>query len=874
MILTNQRKANSLAMSKAAVFLLMICLMTPVRSQVSSASNTRVTLQINRLPLQDALALLEKQIPYRFAYNSDLIARQKAVSLNAVNLSLDECLQQLLKGSNLVFDIVGNQVILQEESLPEPVTLSGYIRDSGSGEVLPEAIVYFPDRKTYTYSNQYGYYSFSMERADSIDLVISYVGYKRQTNRVSGQNSRVENFNLAVEEVQLNTIVITQNQPDDNVRKIPAGKTDLSMELVRKSPSIISNGDILGTIQMMPGVLSGLDGRPGYFIRGGNTDQNQVQLDEATLYNPVHLLGLVGIFNSSAIRHASLLKAGFPASFGDHLSSILDVTMKEGNSRHLEGDLQVGSITTGLTLSGPLIPEKVSFFVSARRSTIDLLLKPLSNSNYFSNYKFYDINAKVNFKISPDDRIYLSFYQGSDKSSYVSDSGPFYPIHYNLKYGNRAMALRWNHVFSQKLFSNTSVVYNQYEHDVTAEEYGYYSELYSGIRDLVVKTDFTYYPSLNHKISAGIHYLRQTQFPASIANNAYSEDSSAGINPDKIPRKLAQRIALYFGDELIVGPKFRFYLGARIPYYHTSDVDYLYFEPRVSLTRIVSSSASIKVSYTHMHQFLNRVQSYNAAFPAEVWIGSNQVIKPQNCEEISLGLFKNFRNNTFQTSMELYMKKMGNQVLFREGVHPEINSQFDSLLVFGNGKSYGAEFYLAKNTGRLTGWLAYTLSWSNQQFDSLNMGKEFPFAGDRRHSLSLSVSYALHRHWTLSSNFILASGAAFSLFREAAHDPYNPLYYDDVTGRGSSSEQNSNKVQNNYRLSPYHRLDVSLRYSKTWKFPVRSFETEWVFSVYNAYARENSFFAYCSFDPDTNKPIPVEVSFVPIIPSLTFNVRF
>jgi hypothetical protein len=596
-----------------------------------------------------------------------------------------------------------------------------------------------------------------------------------------------------------------------------------------------------------------------------------VQLDEANLYNPVHLLGLVGIFNSSAIRHASLLKAGFPASFGDHLSSVLDVTMKEGNSQRLEGDLQVGSITTGLTLSGPLIPDKASFFVSARRSTIDLMLEPFSNSNYFSNYKFYDVNAKVNYKISANDRLYLSFYQGRDKSSYVSDSGPYYPIHYDFNYGNRAMALRWNHVFSQRLFSNTSVIYNQYEHDVTAEEYGYFSELYSGIRDVVLKTDITYYPSLNHKISAGLHYLRQTQFPASIAHDSYAEDSTTGINPENIPRTLAQRIALYIGDELIAGTKYRFYLGARVPFYHTADADYLYFEPRVSLMRIISPSASIKISYTHMHQFLNRVQSYNAAFPAEVWIGSNRVIKPQNCEEVSLGLFKNFNNNTFQTSIELYVKQMGNQVLFREGVHPEINSQFDSLLVFGNGKSYGTEFYLAKNSGRLTGWLAYTLSWSKQRFDSLNMGKEFPFAGDRRHSLSLSVSYALHRHWTLSSNFIFASGAAFTLFKEVAHDPYNPLYYDDVTGTGSAGP---NKVQNNYRLSPYHRLDISLRYSKIWKFPVRNLETEWVFSIYNAYARENSFFAYCSFDPSTNKPIPVEVSFVPIIPSLTFNVRF
>jgi hypothetical protein len=842
-------------------------------SQVPSNPAPKVTLHVQDMPLQDVLALLEKQIPYRFAYNSDLVAGTSQVSLDVSEQDLEACLQRLLKGSNLTYSIMGNQVILQEKPKAERVTFSGYIRDQGTGEALPQAVVFFPERNSYTSANAYGYYAFSTDKTDSIALVVSYVGYKRLYSRISGRNGGVVSFGLPVDEVQLSSIVITQNQPDDNVRRIPAGKTDLSMETVRKTTSLASNGDILGTIQMMPGVLSGLDGRPGYFIRGGNTDQNLVQLDEATLYNPVHLLGLVGVFNSSAIRHASLLKAGFPASFGDHLSSVLDVTMKEGNSQQLEGDLQAGTLTTGFSLTGPLIRNRSTFLVSARRSTIDLLLKPLSVSNYFTNYRFYDVNAKVNFVLSKSDRIYLSFYQGRDNSSYVSDSGPFYPIHYKLDYGNRAMVMRWNHVFSQKLFSNTAVTYNQYEHDVTAEEYGYYAELYSGIRDLVVKTDFSYYPATDHRVSAGFHFLRQTRFPASVSSDAYSEDSSMAINPSVIPKNTANRIAVYAGDEFKLGSRYRVYLGARVPVYFTADVSYIFLEPRLSVTRMLGPATSVKLSYTHMHQFLNRVQSYNAAFPAEVWIGADKNIKPQNSREASLGLFRNFSNG-FSSSLEVYYKHMGNQVLFNERVHPGINSRFDSLLVVGKGRSYGAEFYLARSQGKLTGWLSYTLSWSKQRFDSLNMGREFPFAADRRHSLSMSVSYAFHRHWTLSSNFILASGAAFTLFREVAHDPYNPLYYDDVTGKGATASNGANKVQNNYRLTPYHRLDISLRYAKTWKFPVRSFDTEWVFSVYNAYARENSFFAYCSFDPATGKPIPVEVSFVPIIPSLTFNVRF
>jgi hypothetical protein len=272
-----------------------------------------------------------------------------------------------------------------------------------------------------------------------------------------------------------------------------------------------------------------------------------------------------------------------------------------------------------------------------------------------------------------------------------------------------------------------------------------------------------------------------------------------------------------------------------------------------------------------MHQFINRVQSYNSAFPAEIWIGSGKNIKPQNSREASLGFFKNFSNNMFQTSLEIYYKHMGNQVLFRERMEPAFNSNLDSLLVFGNGQSYGAELYIGKNEGRLTGWLAYTLSKTYQQFDSLNLGKAFPFTGDRRHSLSVSANFAINEHWRISSNFIFASGSAFTLFKEVPNSPYNPIFYENVTGVNGSRQ---NKVQNNYRLDPYHRLDLGISYKDRRDFRGHSVETEWALSVYNAYAHKNTFFAYCSFDPLTQKPIPVQVSFVPIIPSLSFYVKF
>lgn len=842
-----------------------------------TGNSPTVSVAAKDIPLRDILPLIEKQIPFKFAYNTEFIAKQKHVNIREENISLDELLPQLLKGTNIAYSIIDNQIILSEQMPPPQITISGYIKDSISGETLPGAIIYLPGKATGTYANNYGFFSITQDQTDSVELSISYVGFNAINRKISALRNSSMNLYLTNSNVELNTVLVTDHQVDDNIKKYHPGKTDISMERVKSMPSINGNGDIINTIQMMPGVMAGLDGRPGYFIRGGNTDQNLVQLDEATLYNPNHLLGLVGIFNSSAIKSVHLLKAGFPASFGDHLSSVLDVTMKEGNERQIAGDIQAGSISGGFTFSGPLVRDKATFFVAARRSTIDLLLKPMSVSDYYSNYYFYDVNAKLNFRMSPKDRIYLSFYQGRDNSSYTIDTISRNDIHYQVNYGNRALTLRWNHLFSQKLFSNTSVTYNNYFHEVKAKQEQYYAELYSGIRDIEIKTDFNYYPNANHKITAGVNYLFQTLFPASVTDKSILLESSSTIDHSEIPQKSSHRLAAYLSDEITLGSRIRAYLGARVPFFYNNNAQYLQFEPRMSLMYLLNPTASVKVSYTRMHQYLHLVQSFNASFPAQIWIGTNKTVKPQHGQEASIGLFKNFRENMFQSSLEVYYKKMGNQLLFRGGLSPDISSEMENTLIFGEGQSYGTELFFGKNTGRLTGWLAYTLSYSNQKFDSLNLGRQFPFANDRRHSLYLSVSYAVSQHWEISSNFLLTSGSAFSLFENIPPNKWqydNPLYYYSGGGNSGSKVSSTQIVQNNYRLSPYNRLDLSVSYKKTRNLFNRIIETEWVLSIYNVYGRENTFFAYCSIDPVTKKPIAVQVSFVPVIPSISYHLKF
>jgi hypothetical protein len=685
--LTVYMKINKMLLLRNSLLLFAILWRMNAQAQDNITSTPQVSVTVKDMPLHNVLTLIEQQTHYKFAYNTELIKKQKNITLDIQNRSLNELFPMILKGTNISYSIIDNQIILHELPPPPQITFSGYIKDSISGESLPGAIIFLPEKRTGTYTNNYGFYSITQNQTDSLDVLISYVGFNKIYRKIETKHNSSLNFYLTDSKTQLNTLLVTRERPDDNIKKNIPGKTDVSMEMIKTVPSINGNGDIMNTIQMLPGVLAGLDGRPGYFIRGGNTDQNLVQLDEATLYNPNHLLGLVSIFNSSAIKNAYLLKAGFPASFGDHLSSVLDVTMKDGSDQQFEGDIQAGTISSGFTLSGPIVKNKTSFFVSARRSTIDLLLRPINFSNYYSNYCFYDINAKINFLISQKDRIYTSLYQGRDKSAYSTDSTSKTPINYKVNYGNRALAFRWNHLFSQKIFSNTSIIYNNYDHLVTAKQGQYYAELYSGIRDLDFKSDYYFYPNTNHKITAGINYLYQTLFPATVAQKSINNDSQVSINPSEIPKKYASRWAMYFSDEIRLGPKFSAYLGARMPFFIKKDVRYLRLEPRLSVLHLLNPTTSIKISYTQMDQYLHLVQTYNASFPAEVWIGSSKTVKPQNCQETSIGLFKNFKDNMFQSSFEVYYKKMGNQLLFKGGLSPSINNNIEDSLIFGQGKS-------------------------------------------------------------------------------------------------------------------------------------------------------------------------------------------
>ena len=849
----------------------------PTFAQEKNITATSVTIAVKDKPFQEVLSVIESQVPFKFAYNSELILRQKNVSVIANDISLPDLLTFLFRGTSLTYNLIGDQVIVQNIALPR-ITLSGYIKDSRTGESLIGASIHVPAAGMGISSNNYGFYSITVPAADTIVLEISYVGYKKLIRKVNAHDNLTLSIDLEhdYKQEEINKFTIANDKREDNVKKNQSALIDLSSDMIVASPSVSGSGDLIGSVEMLPGVQAGIDGTPGYCVRGGNTGQNLILLDEATLYNPSHLFGMVSIFNSPAIKHASLIKGGFPASYGGHVSSVLDVSTKDGSNQQFGGILELGSISSGVTLYGPLQPGHSSFLISARRSMVDWLLRPALHQNYFSNYYFYDVNAKLNFQLSHKDRLFLSFYRGRDRNVYSTDSTDTTGISLRMHFGNSAYTIRWNHQFSGKLFSNTSLIYNHYHQFLSVTQQDYFAQLYSGIRDLNAKTDLIWYLSPAHKINAGADYLYQTLYPATLSEKIPPSDSTrTHINPHVIPEKNAARLSLYASDAMKLGRRFQLYVGVRVPFYYKPAAQYFSVEPRLSLLYMINPATSLKVSYTQIHQFIHLVQSYNSSFPAEVWIGSSNIVQPQVSREVSAGIFKNFSENIFQTSLECYYKGMDNQLLFKGGTTPTIDNNLEDQLIFGKGWSYGAEFFLRKNRGKWTGWLAYSLAYAYQQFDSLNLGQSFPFAFDRRHTLDISTAYAPDKHWKIAANFFMASGRAFTLNTSSLSNSGsngNPLY-DQENGNGST-DNFSATAANNYRLTPYNRLDLSFSYKKCWNIGRRILESEWLLSVYNVYARNNASFAYRTIDPVTRQVVAREVSFIPVIPSISYSLKF
>lgn len=762
----------------------------------------------------------------------------------------------------------------------EKFTINGYVRDSLSAETLIGASVIIGEQEIGVRSNSYGFYSITLP-AGIYTVQVSFAGYITSAYEINLNSNISFDFNLIPRDY-LEAVVVTAGRGNVNVKQPQLGKVDLSMTQVKAIPVVLGETDILKTLQLLPGVASAGEGNTGLYVRGGGPDQNLIMLDDAVVYNPGHLFGFFSIFNGDAIKNISLYKGGMPAQYGGRISAVLDASMKDGNMKNFEAEGGIGLIASRLSVQGPIKKDKASFIVSARRTYIDMLIKPfLGKSSSFqgSGYYFYDLNAKINYKISDKDRLYLSGYFGRDVFNFRNKKEA---LSLNIPWGNSTATARWNHVFNTKLFSNLTFVYNDYGFTFGASQKDFVQKLSSGIKDLNVKYDMDYFVSPRHKLKFG----GQATYHTFIPNMFSGSQDETELQPLNDMKKYALETALYVQDEWDISGKFAINAGLRLgsfsqlgPYtVFDKDADgnkvdssvygnneliktYSGLEPRFTLRYQLNNEQSLKASVSRNFQFIHLVSNAGTSLPTDLWVPSTYKVKPQISWQYSAGYFRNFANNNYETSVEFYYRNMQNQIEYKEGYSPSLRDPEEDF-VFGKGWSYGAEFFINKTRGDFTGWIGYSLSWTWKKFADLNDGNKFPAKYDRRHDISAVGVYELNDKWSFSAVFVYGTGNATSL----------PERFYFIEGNLIQEYGNINQS----RLPAYHRLDLSATLTPQ-KKPGKKLQSSWVFSIYNAYNRYNPYFIYYNSEGNpadgTLKVSGRKVSIFPILPSVTWNFK-
>lgn len=754
----------------------------------------------------------------------------------------------------------------------ERFTVSGNVRDGDNGEELIGATVLVQELNTGGVTNEYGFFSLTLPKGQ-YNLVISFVGYESVTEPILLDENLRLNIELMSQSSNLEEVVVTSDRPDANVRSTSIGVNKLDVREIEVVPVVFGEKDIIKTLQFFPGIKSS-EGGGGFFVRGGSADQNLIMLDEAPVYNASHLLGFFSVFNSDAIKDLSIYKGHIPAEYGGRASSVLDIRMKDGNSKKFNASGGIGLISSRLALEGPIEKDKSSFIVSGRRTYADVFLK-LSNNEDLSNsiLYFYDLNAKANYQLNPNNRIYLSGYFGRDKFGFADVFG--------FDWGNTTATLRWNHLFNDKLFLNSTVLFSDYNYEVDiggdeGENNGF--RITSAIRDFSIKEDFDYFINPRNTLKFGANLIRHSFMPGAITT-----DQFADVNASELQKKAAWEGALYASHDLELSRRFLANYGLRYSYfaqvgpgdiftynengevtnierYGSGEVVQTYggLEPRIGLTHVLNDESSVKASFGRNRQYLHLLSNSNSGTPIDLWIPSSNNVKPQFVDQYAAGYYRNFQNNTFESSVELYYKDMQNQIDYKTGAELVYNENVESQLLFGKGWSYGAEFFLKKNSGDLTGWISYTWSKTERKFAGVDQGRVYPANQDRRHDLAVVGIYQLNSKWTLSASFVYYTGNAVTF----------PIGKYEVEGKVINlyDKRNAN------RYPDYHRLDLgaTLQLKET-----NNFSSDINFSVYNAYARKNAYsinFREVAEDPSRTEV--VKLSLFNILPSITYNFKF
>ncbi len=771
----------------------------------------------------------------------------------------------------------------------EKFTLSGTISDSNSNENLIGVNLFIPELKTGVTTNEYGFYSITIPKGN-YSVRISYMGYQTLEETLQLSQNTKTNFKLLTNENTLKEVIITDTKTKTDIRKPEMSVNKLSIVAIKKMPVVLGEVDVLKSILLLPGVTNAGEGASGFNVRGGGADQNLILLDEATIFNSSHVFGFFSVFNPDAIKDLKLYKGGIPARFGGRASSVLDIYQKDGSSKGFHAHGGIGLISSRLLIEGPLVKDRGSFLIGGRSSYAHLFMK-LSKDQKNNAAYFYDLNTKMSYKLNPNNNLYLSGYFGRDVFSLANS--------FTNIYGNSTLNLRWNHLFSDKLFSNLSLIYSDYYYGLDLNFVGFQWD--SGIKNYNVKYDFKNYISDRFKLNYGLNAIYYDFNPGTIRPSS----TTSGINFSQLDKKYAFEPALYINAEQELSKKFSISYGLRYSLFYRlgqSNLNvfannnpvtfntnmqiyekstpigtqtfqknevlksYNYWEPRFSLAYQLNEKQSVKASYNRMVQYLQLISNTSSPTPLDVWTPSDTFIKPQIADQVALGYFNNFANENYSLEVETFYKKVQNRIDYIDGADLIANNALEQVILNGQMRSYGLEVMLKKNEGRLNGWISYTLSKSEQQTpgrtaleSGINNGKWYNSAYDKTHNLAITTSFLHNDKWTFGSNFSLQSG--------------QPVTYPNGQYQYLGITIPSYGLRNKNRLPAYHHLDISATLTPR-KNNNRNWKNEWVFSIYNVYNRKNAAAINFRQNSETRDNEAVKTSIFGIVPAVSYNFKF
>lgn len=751
-------------------------------------------------------------------------------------------------------------------------TISGFVREEGSQETLVGVNVFLPSTGKGTVTNSYGFYSITLP-ADSVEIAFSYVGFETRVFKLNLTADIELNVNL-LSSLQLEAVEVVAARSASSSRSSQMSVIEIPVKQLKSIPTLLGEKDALKVVQLLPGVQKGSEGSSGLYVRGGGPDQNLIILDDATVYNAYHLFGFFSLFNGDALKSIELTKGGFPARYGGRLSSVLDIVMKEGNQKELAGEAGVGVISSRLVLEGPIVKDKSSFIVSGRRTYIDALLYPLMPKDEKGGYFFYDLTAKANYEINRNNRIYVSSYFGKDKF-WVNSKSSYDDINAGMYWSNITSTVRWNHLFSNKVFANTSFVFSKYGLKLYSDEKSngddFNLSYKSGIDDLGGKFDLSWHPNPSHTIRFGLQTVWHTFRPSAIV----IKDDAINEFSRRVQTIGSLESGIYVEDDMKLGGWGVMNAGLRVSNHSTDGYSNFALEPRLSSSIFLSNTMSFKAAYAKMNQNIHLLTSTGTGMPTDLWVPATKLAPAQEGWQVSSGVTKDLTQWSSILSVEGYYKEMKNVITYREGasflMFDEMSSarevKWEDNITSGLGWSYGIELLAQRKVGKLSGWVGYTLSWTKLKFDEINEGKSYYARYDRRHDLSIVAIYEPAKDVTVSATWVYGTGNAITM-PTATYPTVEPFGGSSsyISTSGSASEYGE---KNSFRMAPYHRLDIGFQFHKQKAKYKRTFEV----SVYNLYNRKNPFFYYIDDEGDRGNVLK-QVSLFPILPSVSWTITF